>query len=57
MLRAIVIAASRNRWQPLAVGAPGQGIGYSGIPESLSIEFDMWRDIDNNVDARQLCAL
>ena len=57
MLRACVIAASCNRWQPLAVGAPGQGIGYSGIPESLSIEFDMWRDIDNNVDARQLCAL
>jgi hypothetical protein len=39
--------------QPLAVGAPGAGIGYSGIAESLAIEFDLWKDLDNNVRAIQ----
>ena len=39
--------------QPLAVGAPGAGIGYSGIAESLAVEFDMWKDLDNAVRAIQ----
>ena len=43
--------------QPLAVGAPGAGIGYSGIAESLAIEFDLWRDLDNNVRAIQYSCL
>jgi hypothetical protein len=35
--------------QPLAVGAPGIGIGYQGLAESLAVEFDMWKDLDNQV--------
>jgi hypothetical protein len=35
--------------QPLAVGAPGIGIGYAGLAESLAVEFDMWKDLDNQV--------
>jgi hypothetical protein len=45
----VAFVAVCDLWQPLAIGAPGAGIGYSGIAESLVVEFDMWKDLDNNV--------
>jgi lectin family protein len=28
------------------VGAGGDGIGYAGLPNSLAVEFDTWKNAD-----------
>ncbi len=30
-----------------ALGSDGQGLGYAGITNSLSVEFDMWTNVDS----------
>jgi len=33
-----------QNYQPAPVGTPNSGIGYMGIPSSISVEFDTWRN-------------